>query len=144
MEFSRRSFVGFLAGLAGNVVPGGKTGADAAAAMPLPIPTPAPIAPTSVLTNPGATLREALRQRLGDEIYTCWLQTLEIEAVDGRTVTISLPVKFLRNWIQHHWPDELLECCRAEFAGVQYVNLIVRQPGSGRFRERLQRKIDRS
>ena len=129
MEFSRRSFVGFLAGLAGSVVAGGKIAAEAAAATPSPMPMPAPIAPSSLLT-PGATLREALRTRLGEDIFMSWFQTLEIEAFDGQTVTISLPVKFLRNWIQRHWPDELLECCRAEFTGARHVNLILRRPGS--------------
>ena len=141
MNFSRRGFIGFLATVSGGALAGEKIPTEAAAATSPPVPTPAPTVPVSPpLTGPGAKLREALRRRLGDDIYTSWFQTLEIEGFDGQTLTLSFPIKFLRNWIHSHWHDELLACCRAEFAGAQQVNLILRQPGS-RFRERLHREL---
>lgn len=128
MDFSRRGFIGFLAALSGGALAGGRVATEAVAATLPPVPTPGPLLPVSpALTDPGAKLREALRQRLGDDIYTSWLQRLEIEGFDGQTLTVSLPVKFLRNWVKSHWPDELLECCRAEFPSLQYVDLVVRQ-----------------
>jgi chromosomal replication initiator protein len=39
---------------------------------------------------------------------------------------VSLPVRFLRNWIADHYYDGLLDCCRAEFPTVQRVELVVR------------------
>jgi chromosomal replication initiator protein len=133
MEFSRRGFIGFLTALTGSVIAGAKIPEPAAAATPSPVPAPpAPTAVPSPLVGPGAKLREALRARLGEDIYLSWFQTLELEGFDGETVTVSLPVKFLRNWIKSHYADDLLACCRAEFAGAQHVNLVLRQPGSSR------------
>jgi len=44
-------------------------------------------------------------------------------------VKVSVPVKFLRNWIQSHYLDDLLRCCQAEFSGAERVEVLLRQPG---------------
>ena len=44
-------------------------------------------------------------------------------------VRASVPVKFLKNWIQSHYADDLLQCCAAEFNGVERVDVALRQPG---------------
>jgi chromosomal replication initiator protein len=76
----------------------------------------------------GEKTRAMLRARLGDDIFTSWFHTLEFEAFDAKTVRVSVPVKFLKNWIQSHYSDDLLACCRAEFKGAEKVDVILRQP----------------
>ena len=73
-----------------------------------------------------------LRARLGEDIY----DELVRIAWSSRTSTAawcapSVPVKFLKNWIQSHYADDLLECCAAEFSGVERVDVALRQPGFG-------------
>ncbi len=41
----------------------------------------------------------------------------------------ACPVKFLQNWIQSHYADNLLQCCAAEFEGVERVEVTLRTPG---------------
>lgn len=77
----------------------------------------------------GQKARALLRARLGEEIYTSWFNSMEFDRFDGKTITVSVPVKFLRNWIQSHYSDELLACCRAEFAGAEQVEVVLRTPG---------------
>lgn len=77
----------------------------------------------------GQKVRSMLRARLGEEIFTSWFNALEFDSFDGKTVRMSVPVKFLRNWIQSHYADELLNCCRAEFKGAGRVEVVLRQPG---------------
>src|SRR5665647_35559 len=109
MNLSRRGFVGFLAGLTGSAFASGKLAAPAAAAVPA-VPTPASLAPVTWPTDgPHAKIGDALRARLGDDIYRSWFHTLEIDSFDGRTVTVSVPVKFLRTWIENHYADDLPE-----------------------------------
>ena len=79
----------------------------------------------------GAKVRATLRARLGDDIFTSWFNALEFDAFDGKTVKVSVPVKFLRNWIQSHYLDDLLTCCRAEFKTAERVEVLLRQPGGG-------------
>ncbi|MDQ8699984.1 chromosomal replication initiator protein DnaA [Hyphomicrobium sp. LHD-15] len=77
----------------------------------------------------GAKVRATLRARLGEDIYTSWFNALEFDEFDGTTVKVSVPVKFLRKWIQSHYLDELLTCCKSEFKTAERVEVAVRQPG---------------
>jgi chromosomal replication initiator protein len=77
----------------------------------------------------GDRVRAMLRVRLGEDIYSSWFASMEFENFDGRVVRASVPVKFLKNWIQSHYADDLLQCCVAEFAGVERVDVALRQPG---------------
>jgi chromosomal replication initiator protein len=83
---------------------------------------------------PGAPLggkaRTMLRARFGEEVYGSWFHLMEFEAFDGRTIRASLPTKFLQNWIQSHYADALLECCKAEFAGAERLDIVVREYGA--------------
>src|ERR1700730_8606142 len=89
-----------------------------------------PQGPTDDGTNEprGEKTRAMLRARLGDDIFTSWFHTLEFEAFDAKTVKVSVPVKFLKTWIQSHYSDDLLSCCRAEFKGAEKVEVTLRQP----------------
>ena len=73
-------------------------------------------------------VRALLRARLGEDVFTSWFNALEFDGFDGKTVKVSVPVKFLRNWIQQHYNDELLTCCRAAFKGAERVDVVLRQP----------------
>lgn len=82
----------------------------------------------------GDKVRTILRARLGEDIFSSWFATMEFDSFDGRVVRVTVPVKFLKSWIQSHYADDLLECCAKEFIGVERVDLTVRQhgPANGR------------
>jgi chromosomal replication initiator protein len=79
----------------------------------------------------GEKVRAMLRAQLGEDIYSSWFGTMEFESFDGRVVRTSVPVKFLQNWIQSHYADNLLQCCKEQFEGVERVEVTLRQPGRG-------------
>ncbi|NJM31532.1 MAG: hypothetical protein HC855_16900, partial [Rhizobiales bacterium] len=79
----------------------------------------------------GDKVRVMLRARFGSEVYDCWFHALEFESFDGRTVRASVPVKFLQTWIQAHYADGLLECCKAEFQGAELLEVVTREFGAG-------------
>jgi len=93
-------------------------------------PGAAPQVTTEESTNEprGLKTRAMLRARLGDDIFTSWFHALEFEGFDAKTVKVSVPVKFLKNWIQSHYADDLLSCCKAEFKGAERVEVTLRQP----------------
>ena len=86
--------------------------------------------PTSAVEGRGQKVRAMLKVQLGDEVYSSWFKSLEFESFDGRIVKVSVPVKFVRNWIQEHYSDHLLHCSRIEFATVERVEVVWRQPGA--------------
>lgn len=81
----------------------------------------------------GLKTRAMLRARLGDDIFSSWFHALEFESFEGKTVRVSVPVKFLRTWIQSHYADDLLACCRSgDFKDAEKVDVVLRQPGGAR------------
>jgi chromosomal replication initiator protein len=78
----------------------------------------------------GQKVRAMLKARLGEEIYSSWFKSMEFESFDGRLVRVSVPVKFVRNWIHEHYSDTLLHCARTEFASAERIEVIWRQPGA--------------
>jgi hypothetical protein len=87
-----------------------------------------PVDEAADLSRRGAKVKAALRARLGDEVFSSWFTTLDFQSFDGRLLRVSVPVKFLRNWIQSHYADVLLNCSTAEFPGVEQVEVVLRQP----------------
>lgn len=76
----------------------------------------------------GQKARTLLRKRLGEDVYTSWFNAIEFDSFENGVVVVSVPVKFLRNWIQTHYISDLLECCQAEFKGAEKVDVKLRQP----------------
>jgi chromosomal replication initiator protein len=75
-------------------------------------------------------IRAVLRARLGEEVYTSWFGSLEFERIDADTVYASVPVKFLRSWIQNHYLDDVLAACQTEFPDLERVDVSLRQPNA--------------
>ena len=78
----------------------------------------------------GQKAKTLLRRQLGDEVYSSWFNTMEFDAFDGEVLRLTFPTKFLRNWVQSHYVDKLLECCASEFAGIKSIDIELRQPGT--------------
>jgi chromosomal replication initiator protein len=89
-----------------------------------------PESPQAAVEGRGQKVRAMLKVQLGDEVYSSWFKSLEFESFDGRLVKVSVPVKFVRNWIQEHYSEHLLRCSRVEFATAERVEVVWRQPGA--------------
>lgn len=78
----------------------------------------------------GTKARAMLKAQLGEDIYSSWFNAMEFDGFDGRVVKVSVPVKFLRTWIQAHYSEQLLAACKVEFKTAERVEVLWRQPGS--------------
>ncbi|MEL6748323.1 MAG: DnaA/Hda family protein, partial [Pseudomonadota bacterium] len=74
-------------------------------------------------------VRSRLRAQLGDDVFTSWFAKMQLESTEGETVRISLPTRFLKNWIETHYTQELVDCCRQELAPEASIILSIRRPG---------------
>lgn len=72
--------------------------------------------------------RATLKANLGDDVYSSWFYCLEFESFEGGKLTLSVPTKFLKNWLQTHYSDALLSSCAVAFEGVERVDVVLRQP----------------
>ncbi|MGO9170370.1 MAG: chromosomal replication initiator protein DnaA [Rhodomicrobium sp.] len=83
---------------------------------------------TSSIEHKWRRIQSRLRAELGDDVFTSWFGRVELEGYDGRVVQVSVPTKFLRNWLQSHYSDRLLACCGTELSGANRLEFRVRQP----------------
>ena len=71
-------------------------------------------------------VQQRLKAEVGDDIYSSWFARMDLEALDGGTVRLSVPTRFLKSWIQSHYAERVLACWQAEHRTVGRIELIVR------------------
>ncbi|MCX8135350.1 MAG: chromosomal replication initiator protein DnaA [Roseococcus sp.] len=76
-------------------------------------------------TTAWARVRARLRQEVGEAEYRSWLKQMSLAGREGDTLEITLPTRFLRDWVREHYGDRLRALCEAEMPGVRRVELRV-------------------
>ena len=71
-------------------------------------------------------VRERLKTNVGDDIFNSWFARMELEAIEGDTVRLSVPTRFLKSWVQSHYADRLLACWQEEKPTMTRIELTVR------------------
>ena len=90
-------------------------------AYPLP-DLPAPVV-NDVLVTQWARIRGRLLHEVGEVEYRTWLRHMALVGVDGDEVTVSLPSRFLRDWVRGHYADKLNALWRSEDPDIRRVDL---------------------
>ncbi len=67
-----------------------------------------------------------LRAEIGEDVYLSWFTSMTFEGFAGEAVRLSVPTRFLRNWIHSHYGDRVLELCREEFGDTRKIDVVVR------------------
>jgi chromosomal replication initiator protein len=71
-------------------------------------------------------VKERLKAEVGDDIYSSWFARMELDGLEGESVKLSVPTRFLKSWIQSHYAEKLLACCQAEQPAILRIELTVR------------------
>ena len=71
-------------------------------------------------------VKERLRTELGDDVFTSWFGRMELETVDSGVLRLSVPTRFLRNWIQSHYSEKVLTRWQEEDPEITRLELSVR------------------
>ena len=71
-------------------------------------------------------MRSRLKSTLGEEVYTSWFACMQLDAVAGEGVRLSVPTRFLKSSIQTHYADSLDALWREEVPTLKQVDLVVR------------------
>jgi chromosomal replication initiator protein len=71
-------------------------------------------------------VRGRLKAELGDEVFSCWFAGMNLEGVDGGTVVLSVPSRFLKSWIATHYRDKLTSLWQSESGAVRKIEVTVR------------------
>ncbi len=73
-------------------------------------------------------VRKRLRSELGEDVFSSWFGRVELEGINCATVYVSVPTRFLKNWLQSHYYDRLLNCSKKEYPQTTCIEFRVRRP----------------
>ncbi len=74
-------------------------------------------------------ISQRLRSSLGEDLYSSWFARMDIEQFQDGRLVVSLPTRFLRNWIVSHYSDTLAHACEAELGTITALCVQVRTRG---------------
>jgi chromosomal replication initiator protein len=72
---------------------------------------------------------QRLRAELGEDLYTSWFARMEIEELAEGRLSVSVPTRFLKSWIETHYLSKLHKTGEAEFGALDSVHVRVRTRG---------------
>ena len=67
-----------------------------------------------------------LEAEFGEAIFKSWLSLLEIESISNDGVTLSVPTRFMRDWIQSKYADRIRELWAARNPSLGGIDFTVR------------------
>ena len=79
----------------------------------------------TVIDQQWARVRGRLREEVGEAAYRSWLKPLTLSDVDEGAVRISVPTRFMRDWVLAHFADRLRALWSIENSSVQAVEIFV-------------------
>ncbi|MHA1539360.1 MAG: chromosomal replication initiator protein DnaA [Alphaproteobacteria bacterium] len=85
-------------------------------------------ADTKDLREDWTFVQNNLKAELGETTFRSWLAPLQYEdVVDDKTVTLSVPTTFLKNWITRQYIDRLRFAWNKQNKQICFVNIVLRQ-----------------
>ena len=78
-----------------------------------------------------ARVRGRLREEVGEAAYRSWLKPLTLAELDDGAVRISVPTRFMRDWVLTHFADRLRALWSIENKAVSAVEIFVATKSAG-------------
>lgn len=127
-EISRRGMFGLLPGIGAAVV----------AASVLPVAAAAPVEAAAPAAAPVTTFnwarmelfRRGVIAEVGEDAFESWFKAVELESLQNGKLTVSVPVPFMKRWIDAHYDQALLRGAQRADAFVDRVEIVVREPAT--------------
>jgi len=81
--------------------------------------------PSSDILQAWTNVYAIMRDEFGEAVYRSWLKPMALQAYYEGTLEISVPTRFMRDWIQSHYLDQILSLCTKENADIQRLQFVV-------------------
>ncbi|HTZ71261.1 MAG TPA: chromosomal replication initiator protein DnaA [Acetobacteraceae bacterium] len=72
-----------------------------------------------------ARIRGKLQADVGDIEYRTWLKQMTLAGIDGEEVTVTLPSRFLRDWVRSHYGEKITRLWQQENNAIRRVDIRV-------------------
>lgn len=72
-----------------------------------------------------------LNAKFGDAVFRSWLKPIRFAGCEDNKITLSAPTRFMREWVNTHYANEIRQMWQEEQAAEGYtIEIIVPQPGT--------------
>ena len=76
-----------------------------------------------------AKVSTRLRAEMGEDLFNSWFARMESDDFSHGALTVSVPTRFLKSWIENHYVTKLRKIAEAEFGLLRSLSVRVRQQG---------------
>lgn len=87
----------------------------------------APLEPSADIKALWERVHNNMRQEFGEAIFRSWLKPLTLRAYYHGTMEVSVPTRFMRDWIQTHYAERISMMCTEENVEIRRVQIVVVQ-----------------
>lgn len=88
---------------------------------------PESFAPSAEIMDVWKEVHKALRGEFGETVFRSWLKPLTLQAYYHGTLEVSVPTRFMRDWIQTHYSARILEMAMAKNTDIKRLEIVVVQ-----------------
>ncbi len=85
------------------------------------------LTPSKEVVTVWKQVHKALRGEFGEAIFRSWLKPLKLQAQYHGTLEVSVPTRFMKDWIQTHYAKRILEMCTEKSNEVKRLEIVVVQ-----------------
>ncbi len=86
-----------------------------------------PLEPSADIQQLWKSVHAEMRQEFGEAIFRSWLKPLTLRACYHGTLEVSVPTRFMRDWIQTHYAERISTMCIEKNTEVKRVQIVVVQ-----------------
>ncbi len=85
------------------------------------------LVPTPEVVATWKLVHKAMRGEFGEAIFRSWLKPLILQAAYHGTLEVSVPTRFMKDWIQTHYSKRILEMCIEKSPNIKRLEIVVVQ-----------------
>lgn len=81
--------------------------------------------PTPEIKTLWSRIYDQLREEFGEAVFRSWLKPMTLQACYHGTLEISVPTRFMKDWIQSHYAVRISEMCSAVDESIKRLEIVV-------------------
>ncbi len=71
-------------------------------------------------------IRKKLREEYGEATFNSWLKNIELDRIDGERVCMTLPTRFLRDWVLNNYANRIRQLWTTSDKSIKSVDIRVK------------------
>ena len=70
-------------------------------------------------------VKDFLKKDIGDTAFRSWIRPLSLLGVDGLTLQIGTPTRFMKDWVQSHYADQIVNIWDHNVQKIHTIDFII-------------------